>query len=104
VARGAFVRDDAAVACGEAGFKTVLSDNWYGLIGPADLPAEVEARLRNAAISTLRSAELKKQFDTQDAVPSPSTPEEFAAFVKGSGPNGNRWCPQSASSSTEALT
>ena len=68
---------------GEAGFKTVLSDNWYGLIAPTGLPAEVEAKLRNAAISTLRSAELKKQFDTQDAVPSPSTPEEFTAFVKG---------------------
>jgi tripartite-type tricarboxylate transporter receptor subunit TctC len=68
---------------GEAGFKTVLSDNWYGLIAPADLPAEVETRLRNATISTLRSAELKKQYDTQDAVPSPSTPEEFAVFVKG---------------------
>ena len=68
---------------GEAGFKTVLSDNWYGLIAPAGLPAAVETRLRNAAISTLRSAELKKQYDTQDAVPSPSTPEEFAAFVKG---------------------
>jgi tripartite-type tricarboxylate transporter receptor subunit TctC len=67
----------------EAGFKTVLSDNWYGLIAPAGLPAAVETRLRNAAISTLRSAELKKQYDTQDAVPSPSTPEEFAAFVKG---------------------
>jgi hypothetical protein len=68
---------------GEAGFKTVLSDNWYGLIAPAALPAEVETKLRNAAISTLRSAELKKQYDTQDAVPSPSTPEEFAASVKG---------------------
>jgi tripartite-type tricarboxylate transporter receptor subunit TctC len=68
---------------GEAGFKTVLSDNWYGLIAPAGLPAEVESKLRNAAINTLRSAELRKQFDTQDAIPSPSTPEEFAAFVKG---------------------
>jgi len=61
----------------------VLSDNWYGLIAPAALPAEVETKLRNAAISTLRSAELKKQYDTQNAVPLPSTPEEFAAFVKG---------------------
>jgi len=68
---------------GEAGFKTVRSDNWYGLIAPAGLPAEVEAKLRKAAIKTLRSAELKKQFETQDALPSPSTPEEFTAFVKG---------------------
>ena len=53
------------------------------MIAPAGLPAEVETRLRNAASSTLRSAELKKQYDSQDAVPSTSTPEEFAVFVKG---------------------
>ena len=68
---------------GEAGFKTVLSDNWYGLIAPAGLAVEVEDKLRKAAISTLHSAELKKQFEIQDAVPSPSTPEGFTAFVKG---------------------
>ena len=67
---------------GEAGFKTVLSDNWYGLVGPSGMPADVEDRLRKAAIGTLHSAELKKHFDTQDAVPSPSTPAEFADFVK----------------------
>lgn len=67
---------------GEAGFKTVLSDNWYGLVAPAGMPADVEDKLRKAALATLRSAELKKHFDTQDAVPSPTTPEEFASFVK----------------------
>jgi tripartite-type tricarboxylate transporter receptor subunit TctC len=46
-------------------------------------PQTRSLELRNAAISTLRSAGLKKHYDTQDAVPSPSTPEEFAAFVKG---------------------
>ena len=66
----------------ETGFATVLSDNWYGLIAPAGLPREAEDRLRKAAIGTLRSEELKKQFDTQDAVPSPSSSEEFAAFVE----------------------
>jgi len=66
---------------GEAGFKTVLSNNWYGLIAPAGLPSKVEDQLHKAAIKTLRSAELKKQFHIQDAVPSPSTPEEFTAFV-----------------------
>ena len=67
---------------GETGFKTVLSDNWYGLVAPAGMPADVEDKLRKAALATLRSAELKKHFDTQDAVPSPTTPEEFASFVK----------------------
>ncbi len=66
----------------EAGFKTVLSDNWYGLVAPAGMPADVQDKLQRAATTTLRSAELKQHFDTQDAVPSPSTPAEFAAFVK----------------------
>ncbi len=65
----------------EAGFKTVLSDNWYGLIAPPGLAVKVEDKLRKAAISTLHSVELKKQFETQGAVPSPSTPEEFTKFV-----------------------
>jgi tripartite-type tricarboxylate transporter receptor subunit TctC len=30
----------------------------------------------------LRSPELKKQFDSQDAVPAPTTPGEFVDFVK----------------------
>ena len=66
----------------EAGFKTVLSDNWYGLIAPAGLPAEVADKLRKSAISALRSDELKKQFETQQAVPSPTTSVEFVAFVE----------------------
>jgi tripartite-type tricarboxylate transporter receptor subunit TctC len=60
----------------------VRSDNWYGLIAPAVLPAEAARRLRDTAISTLGSAELKEQLATHDAVASPSTPEEFTAFVQ----------------------
>lgn len=67
---------------GEAGLKTVLSDNWYGLVAPSGMPADVEAKLRKAALTALSSAELKKQFATQDALPSPSTAAEFTAFVK----------------------
>lgn len=67
---------------GEAGFKSVLSDNWYGLVGPAGMPADTFDKLYRAAINALRSTDLKKQFDTQSAVPSPMTPEEFTSFIK----------------------
>jgi tripartite-type tricarboxylate transporter receptor subunit TctC len=66
----------------EAGFKTVQSDNWYGLSAPAGVPPEIFDKLHKAVVSTLRSAELKKLFDSQDAVPAPTSPAEFAAFVK----------------------
>jgi tripartite-type tricarboxylate transporter receptor subunit TctC len=67
---------------GEGGFKTVLSDNWYGLSAPAGVPADILDKLHKAATTALRSPELKKQFDSQDAVPAPTTPAEFATFVK----------------------
>ncbi|MFL6799180.1 MAG: Bug family tripartite tricarboxylate transporter substrate binding protein [Xanthobacteraceae bacterium] len=66
----------------EAGFPTVLSDNWYGLVAPSALPAEVENRLQKAAHNSLRSSDLKKQFENQDAEPSPTTEQEFAEFVR----------------------
>ena len=67
---------------GEAGLKNVISDNWYGLSAPAGVPADILDKLHKAATAALRSAELKRQFDSQDGVPSPVTPGEFAAFVK----------------------
>jgi tripartite-type tricarboxylate transporter receptor subunit TctC len=67
---------------GEAGYPAVNSDNWYGLVAPAGTPPDVLKRLRDAAITTLQSAELKKKFDSQNALASPTTPEQFAAFIR----------------------
>jgi len=66
----------------EAGFASVLSDNWYGLVAPGGTPADILEKLRAAATKALGSDELKTQFSSQDAVPSPTTPGEFASFVK----------------------
>jgi tripartite-type tricarboxylate transporter receptor subunit TctC len=66
----------------EAGYPRVNSDNWYGLITPAGTPPEAIDRLHRAAVAALNSAELKKQFDTLNAVADPMTPEQFAAFIR----------------------
>jgi len=66
----------------DLGYPAINSDNWYGLVAPAGTPAEILDKLRRATVSVLTSAELKKQFDSQNAVPSPTTPAEFAAFVQ----------------------
>jgi tripartite-type tricarboxylate transporter receptor subunit TctC len=65
----------------EAGYPRVTSDNWYGLAAPAGTPPEVIERLNRAAVAALNSAELKKQFDTFNAIPAPTTPLQFAAFI-----------------------
>src|SRR3984885_8378662 len=65
----------------ELGYPRVNSDNWYGLVAPAGVPADVLARLHRAAIAALNSEDLKKQYDTFNATPAPSTPQQYAAYV-----------------------
>jgi tripartite-type tricarboxylate transporter receptor subunit TctC len=55
---------------------------WFGLFGPAKMPADVTARLNKAFIDALNSPELKSRLATLMAEPSPTTPEAFAAFVR----------------------
>jgi len=57
-------------------------DTWFGLFGPARLPAEVTARLNKAFVEAIESNELKARFATLFAEPMPGSPERFAAFVK----------------------
>ena len=66
----------------ELGLARVNSDNWYGLSAPSGVAPDNFDKLTSAALTTLRSDDVKKQFQTQDAVPAPSTPAEFAALVK----------------------
>jgi len=65
----------------EVGYPRVTSDNWYGLVAPAGTPPALIERLNKAAVAALKSDELKKQFDTFNAVPAPTTPQQFAAFI-----------------------
>jgi tripartite-type tricarboxylate transporter receptor subunit TctC len=67
---------------GDVGYPKVNSDNWYGLVAPAGTPADVLDKLRKATASALRSAALKAQYDAQHVVVIPSTPEEFAAYIR----------------------
>src|SRR5262249_9142180 len=80
----------------ELGYAAVNSDNWYGLGAPARTPADVLGTLRRASISALTSAELKKQFESQNAAPSPTTPESSPPSCRPSRPNGGRSCSRPA--------
>jgi tripartite-type tricarboxylate transporter receptor subunit TctC len=57
-------------------------DTWFGLFGPARLPADVTQRLNKAFVEALHSPELKARLATLMAEPMASTPEQFGAFVK----------------------
>lgn len=66
----------------ESGLPGFDVGTWFGLFGPAKLPADVTARLNQAFVAALNSPELKARMATLMAEPSPTTPEQFAAFVK----------------------
>ena len=70
---------DAGRELGLGGFDV---DTWFGLFGPAGLPPEVLARLNTAFVAALALPETKARMALLMAEPAPSTPEQFAAFVK----------------------
>ena len=66
---------------GESGYPKVISDNWYGLVGPAGIPPAIVKRIHAAAIAALNSPELIENYANVSGVPMPSTPEEYAVFI-----------------------
>ncbi|WP_423228553.1 Bug family tripartite tricarboxylate transporter substrate binding protein [Pseudaquabacterium inlustre] len=70
----------------EAGAKLGLAQfdvgTWFGLFAPAGLPAPELARLHKAFTAALDAPDTKARFAQLMAEPSPTTPEQFAAFVK----------------------
>jgi tripartite-type tricarboxylate transporter receptor subunit TctC len=70
---------ESAGAAGLAGFDI---NTWFGLFGPARLPAEVTTRLNRAFVDALNSPEVKARLATLMAEPAPTTPEAFAQFVR----------------------
>jgi tripartite-type tricarboxylate transporter receptor subunit TctC len=70
---------ESGKALGLGGFDI---NTWFGLFGPAKLPAEVTLRLNKAFVEALNSPELKARLAGLMAESMASTPEQFAAFVK----------------------
>ena len=57
-------------------------NTWFGLFGPAGMAPDVTQRLHRAFVDALNTPELKARLATLMAEASPTTPAQFAAFVK----------------------
>jgi len=70
----------------EAGRDLGLGDfnvqTWFGLFGPAGMPPETTQRINRAFVDALGSPELKSRAASLMAELAPTTPEQFAAFVR----------------------
>ena len=57
-------------------------DTWWGLVAPAKMPRDVVVKLNQAFVAALQSPETKTRFASLMAEPAPTSPEEFANFMK----------------------
>jgi len=66
----------------EAGFKGFDGVQWYGIVGPANLPAEVTRRLNAEINKSIAQPALQQRLVSEAIDPMPMTPGEFTAFIK----------------------
>jgi len=57
-------------------------DTWWGLVVPAATPRDMVNKLNKAFVDALASPEVKSRFAALMAEPTPTTPEQFDAFLK----------------------
>ncbi|WP_245211812.1 Bug family tripartite tricarboxylate transporter substrate binding protein [Neoroseomonas oryzicola] len=66
----------------EAGVPGFISETWYGVLGPAGLPADRVATLHAAARAALEDADTRRVLLDQGGRIVASSPEEFATFIR----------------------
>jgi len=66
----------------ESGYKGFDAVTWFGIAGPAKLPAEVVARLNTEINKALKTPDLLKKLSDQGADVAGSTPEQFAKLIR----------------------
>ena len=64
----------------EAGVKDAEVYSWQGMAAPKGLPADVKAKLAQAAIAAIKQPEVEKRFVEQGLEIVANTPEEFTRF------------------------
>jgi tripartite-type tricarboxylate transporter receptor subunit TctC len=65
----------------EAGLPGFDISTWYGLLAPAATPKDVIAKWNAEVTRILNTPEVRERLAAQGAVATPTTPEQFAAFI-----------------------
>ena len=66
----------------EFGYRTLVLDNFFGLSGPANLPAAVVARLNSATNEILAQADVKKRMLDLGITTAPTSAAAFTTYVR----------------------
>ena len=65
----------------ELGYKGFTAVQWYGIVGPAKMPAPVVERLNAEINKAISTPELRERLSGEALDPMPMTSAEFAAFI-----------------------
>jgi tripartite-type tricarboxylate transporter receptor subunit TctC len=65
----------------EAGLPGFILEVWWGIVGPAKLPAPVLKRLNDELNAVLALPEVREVLAREGAEPRPSTPDEFGKLI-----------------------
>jgi tripartite-type tricarboxylate transporter receptor subunit TctC len=66
----------------ESGFPGFDGVQWYGIVGPAKLPAPIVERLNAEINKALASPELRERLSGEALEPMPMTPKQFADYMQ----------------------
>ena len=66
----------------EAGFKGFDAQQWYGVVGPAGLPAPVLKTLNESLNAVLTGGDLRERLSAEAVEPIPMTPAAFSSFIR----------------------
>ena len=66
----------------ESGFKGFDAQQWYGVVGPAGMPAPIVKQLNDSLALVLRAPDLREKLSVEAIEPLVMSPDEFAAFIK----------------------
>ena len=66
----------------EFGYRKLVLDNFFGLSGPAKMPADLVATLNKACNDVLAQPEIRKRLLDLGVTTSPGSPSDFNAFVR----------------------
>ena len=66
----------------EAGLPSYDASSWNGILVPAGTPRAIVERLNTEIVRILKSPQVQERLAQDGALPWPTTPDEFAAFIK----------------------
>ena len=64
------------------GFEGFDGVQWYGIVGPANLPEPIVKKLNEEINKAISAPELKERLSAEAIEPMPMTPDQFAKYIK----------------------